>query len=73
MSEAEVYAGLTEIFHELFGDEAIALTPATNAADIPEWDSLTISILSPLRKSVSASSSARATSRPWRTSATSCA
>ena len=23
MTEAEVYAGLTEIFHELFGDEAI--------------------------------------------------
>jgi acyl carrier protein len=39
MSEAEVYAGLTEIFRELFGDEAIALTPATCAADIPEWDS----------------------------------
>ena len=39
MSEAEVYAGLTEIFRDLFGDEAIALTPATRAADIPEWDS----------------------------------
>jgi acyl carrier protein len=39
MSEAEVYAGLTEIFRELFGDEAIALTPVTRAADIPEWDS----------------------------------
>jgi acyl carrier protein len=39
MSEAEVYAGLTEIFRELFGDEAIVLQPTTHAADIAEWDS----------------------------------
>ena len=39
MTEAEVYAGLTEIFHELFGDETIALTPDTTAADVNGWDS----------------------------------
>jgi len=39
MTEAEVYAGLTEIFRELFGDEAITLTPSTSAADVAGWDS----------------------------------
>ncbi len=39
MSEAEVYAGLTEIFHELFADDSIALTPTTTAADVKGWDS----------------------------------
>ncbi|MBV8613337.1 MAG: acyl carrier protein [Acetobacteraceae bacterium] len=34
-----IYAGLSEIFRDLFGDEAISLGPATTAADIPEWDS----------------------------------
>ena len=34
-----IYAGLTEIFRDLFGDETISLGPATTAADIPEWDS----------------------------------
>ena len=35
----QIYAGLTEIFRDLFGDEAIRLGPATTAADIPEWES----------------------------------
>ena len=39
MTEAEVYAGLTEIFRELFGDETIALKPSTSAADVEGWDS----------------------------------
>ena len=39
MTEAEIYDGLTEIFHELFADPAIALTPATTAADVAGWDS----------------------------------
>lgn len=39
MSLDATYAGLNEIFRDLFGDEAISLTPDTTAADIAEWDS----------------------------------
>ncbi len=35
----QIYAGLNEIFRDLFGDEVISLRPETTAADIPEWDS----------------------------------
>ncbi len=34
-----IYDGLNEIFRDIFGDDAISLTPETTAADIPEWDS----------------------------------
>ena len=40
MSEAEIYAGLTEVFRDLFGDPALVLTPQTTAADVPGWDSI---------------------------------
>ena len=36
---AAVYRQLTEIFHEVFDDESIVLTPQTTAADIRDWDS----------------------------------
>ena len=39
MTEAEVYAGLTQIFRELFGEESIVLKPTTTAADVEGWDS----------------------------------
>lgn len=39
MTEAEIYAGLTEIFHELFADNSIAITPTTTAAEVNGWDS----------------------------------
>ena len=39
MTEAEVYEGLTEIFRDLFGDDAIALAASTTAADVNGWDS----------------------------------
>ena len=39
MTEAEVYAGLTDVFHDLFGDPAIRLTAQTTADDIDGWDS----------------------------------
>ncbi|MEO9189301.1 MAG: acyl carrier protein [Acetobacteraceae bacterium] len=39
MSLDTTYAGLNEIFRDLFGDEAISLTPDTTATDIAEWDS----------------------------------
>jgi acyl carrier protein len=38
-TETEVYAGLNELFHELFADDGIVLKPETTAADIDGWDS----------------------------------
>jgi acyl carrier protein len=38
-TETEVYAGLNELFHELFADEGIVLKPETVAGDIEGWDS----------------------------------
>jgi acyl carrier protein len=35
----QIYAQLTSIFHNLFDDDSIVLTPATTAADIQDWDS----------------------------------
>ena len=40
MTEAEIYAGLTGIFCDTFGDDSILLTPETQASDIPGFDSL---------------------------------
>jgi acyl carrier protein len=39
MQTADVYAQLTTIFHDLFDDDTIVLTPELTAADVPEWDS----------------------------------
>ena len=39
MTEADIYAQLTELFREIFSDDDIVLTPATTAADIDGWDS----------------------------------
>jgi acyl carrier protein len=36
-----IYAKLTEIFHDLFADDGIVLTPETTAKDIDGWDSFT--------------------------------
>ena len=36
----DVYGRLTAIFHDVFDDDSIALTPALTAPDVPEWDSL---------------------------------
>ena len=41
MTEPEVYAALTDIYREVFGDDAIELTPATTADAIDGWDSFT--------------------------------
>ncbi len=40
MTDAEAYAGLTEIFHGVFGDGVPELTPAMTANDVPGWDSV---------------------------------
>ncbi len=39
MQQRQIYAELTEIFHDLFDDDTIVLTPELTAADVPEWDS----------------------------------
>ena len=40
MTEAEIYAGLAEVFHEAFGDDRLVLTPQMSAADVKGWDSV---------------------------------
>lgn len=40
MTDQEIYAGLNEIFGDVFGRDDIALTPQTHAGDIKEWDSV---------------------------------
>lgn len=39
MTEAEIYAGLTDIFHDIFDDDTIVLRSEMTADDVPEWDS----------------------------------
>lgn len=39
MTDAEILQGLTEIFHDVFGDDSLILTAATTAEDVEEWDS----------------------------------
>ena len=39
MQQQEIYAQLTPIFHDVFDDEALVLTPELTAASVPEWDS----------------------------------
>jgi acyl carrier protein len=39
VTAGEIYEQLTEIFRDLFDDDALALRPETTAADVPGWDS----------------------------------
>ncbi len=39
MQSQDIYAQLTIIFHDLFDDDTLVLTPGLTAADVPEWDS----------------------------------
>jgi acyl carrier protein len=39
MQQQDIYAQLTAIFHDLFDDDTIVLTPELTAAEVPEWDS----------------------------------
>ena len=53
MNQAEIIAKLQTIFDTVFL-EAVVLTPATNAKDVPEWDSLThISLMVAVEKAFS--------------------
>lgn len=40
MSQDDTYAKLTEIFHDVFDDDSIVVTPELTADDVDEWDSL---------------------------------
>lgn len=40
MSHDAVYAKLTDIFHDVFDDDAIVVRPELTADDVDEWDSL---------------------------------
>jgi acyl carrier protein len=39
MQSQEIYATLTAIFHDLFDDDTLVLTPELTAEEVPEWDS----------------------------------
>ena len=39
MSEAEIYAALSEIFEDVFLTDDIELRPELSAKDVPGWDS----------------------------------
>jgi acyl carrier protein len=41
MEQTDITDRLTAVFHDVFDDSAIVLTPTMTAADIDEWDSLT--------------------------------
>ena len=40
MENPHVYRQLTDVFRDVFDDDAIVLTPETTAADIDGWDSM---------------------------------
>ncbi len=40
MEDIEIYRRLTLVFHDVFDDEGIVLSPDLTAGDIAEWDSL---------------------------------
>jgi acyl carrier protein len=40
-ARADVWTGLTDVFHAVFGDDTIVLTPETTARDVEGWDSIT--------------------------------
>lgn len=41
MDEPLIYAGLAEIFRNVFDEDSIAVTPELSAKDVDGWDSLT--------------------------------
>ena len=40
LSSENIYKQLTQVFHEVFEDQALVPTAQMEASDVPEWDSL---------------------------------
>jgi acyl carrier protein len=40
MDEAQIYGRLTGVFHDVFDDDSIEVTPQLSAKDVDGWDSL---------------------------------
>ncbi len=40
MQETEIYSSLTNIFHDIFGDDTLVLSPDLSADQVADWDSL---------------------------------
>jgi acyl carrier protein len=40
MDSEPIYKKLNNIFREVFDDDSLTVKPSTNAADIPDWDSV---------------------------------
>ncbi len=40
VTEADIYARLTPVFQEVFGDDDLVINPQLTADDVPEWDSM---------------------------------
>jgi acyl carrier protein len=36
----DIYTRLSSVFHDVFDDDSIVVSPELTAADVPEWDSL---------------------------------
>ncbi len=41
MAVTDILSQMTAIFHDVFDNDDIVVTPELTAADVPEWDSLT--------------------------------
>jgi acyl carrier protein len=41
VDDAQIYARLAPVFHDVFDDDTIELTPTLAAKDVDGWDSLT--------------------------------
>lgn len=41
LTSNDIFLRLTEIFHDVFDDPALVLSPELTAKDVEEWDSLT--------------------------------
>ncbi|EON10812.1 MULTISPECIES: acyl carrier protein [Pandoraea] len=40
MTDTEILDALTDIFRDIFDDDAVTITPQSSAADFDAWDSL---------------------------------
>jgi acyl carrier protein len=41
MDENQIYTRITQVFHDVFDDDSIVVTPGLSARDVEGWDSIT--------------------------------